>query len=70
MTKLSTGRDSSLGEYLRICTAIFGEDSPATKFIAEKIKDSPNGEMEEVIADERQMVWLLTKMHIGETNGS
>jgi hypothetical protein len=39
-------------------------DSPATDFIARKIVASPNGRDEPVVADERQLLHLLTTMHV------
>lgn len=63
MKKISTGEDSTLKTYRQIAYILGGfEENEATKFIDEKIEESPNGEYEEVIADERQMMYLL--MHI------
>ncbi len=59
MNKLSTGQDSTLGTYLKLCNLIFGTDSPQVKFIMNKIAESPNGADEEVIAEESQMMYLL-----------
>ncbi len=59
MTKMSTGDDATLGNYRKMAAAIFGEGSKPVKFLDEKIADSPNGANAEVIADERQMVYLL-----------
>lgn len=59
MKKLSTGQDSTLGNYKKLAV-IFGEKAVA--FIQEKIDTSPNGENEEVLADERQMVALLASL--------
>jgi hypothetical protein len=59
MRKLSTGDDSTLGNYRKLAAAFFGEDSKAVSFLDEKIAESPNGENEEVVADEGQMVHLL-----------
>jgi hypothetical protein len=64
MTKMSTGDDATLGNYRKMAAAVFGEDSKAVKFLDDKITDSPNGENEEVIADEGQMVNLLGRMAI------
>lgn len=66
MTKLSTGQDSILGSYLKLATAFFGFESKATAFIQEKINASPKGEKEEVIADEGQMIYLLTQIHLNK----
>jgi len=62
MKKLSTGMDSTLGNYRKLASAFFGADSNPVKFLDDKIKDAPNGENEEVIADEGQMVYLLGSM--------
>ena len=62
MRILSTGQESTLGNYLKISKIFFGEDSKATEFIQFKIDNSPSGENEEVIADEEQMVNLLAQM--------
>jgi len=59
MKKLSTGEDSTLGTYKKMCV-LFGKK--AENFIQKKIDESPNGENEEVIADERQMIQLLASM--------
>jgi hypothetical protein len=63
MKKLSTGQDSTLGEYRKLIVALLGEDSPSTKFLDEKIAESPVGKNDEVIADESQMIYLLTNIH-------
>jgi hypothetical protein len=60
--KLSTGQDSTLGEYRKLTVAILGEDSEAVKFLDEKIAESSVGEKEEVIAAESQMLYLLFNM--------
>jgi len=65
MTKMSTGDDATLGNYRKMAAAVFGEDSKAVKFLDDKITDSPDGENEEVIADEGQMVNLLGTMAFG-----
>ena len=62
MRKLSTGDDSTLGSYLKLSKQILGERSGAVEFLNVKIAEAPNGENEEVIADEGQMVYLLASM--------
>ncbi len=62
MMKLSTGQDSTLASYLQLCLAIFGADSPQVEFIMSKIRTSPNGAHEEVIAAESQMMYLLVNL--------
>ena len=59
MKILSTGDPSTLGTYKKYAV-IFG--SKAVDFIQKKIDESPNGETEEVIADESQMLFLLASM--------
>lgn len=65
MRKLSTGQDSTLGNYRSLSVAFFGEDSEAVKFLDGKIAESPNGESEEVVANEQQMIYLLATLHAG-----
>lgn len=62
MMTLSTGMPSTLGSYKTLCKIFFGEDSAQYQFIESKIIQSPNGENEEVIADESQMLYLLASM--------
>ena len=59
MKMLSTGEPSTLGTYKKM-SIIFGQK--AIDFIQAKIDESPNGEDEEVIADERQMIYLLSQI--------
>lgn len=63
MKKLSTGDDSTLGNYKKLA-AIIGPK--AVKFIQDKIDESPNGEDEEVIVNETQMVALLAQIEFCE----
>jgi hypothetical protein len=58
-------RDNTLGYHRAICAAIFGEDSPATKFLDEKIAQSPKGEDETIVCSESQLVGLLMHLHAG-----
>lgn len=62
MIKLSTGVDSTLGNYRDLASAFFGEDSLQVKFLDDKIAESPNGRDEEVIAPESQMLYLLVNL--------
>lgn len=62
MDKMSTGQDSTLGNWLTMTNAFFGKDSKQAKFIQDKIAESPNGENEEVIADEGQFLMVLGSM--------
>lgn len=63
MRKLSTGQDSTLGNYYDLCVIFFGEESGATKYISKKISESPKGRDEEVITDERQMLYVLSSLN-------
>ena len=56
MHLLSTGEPSTLGTYKRL-SVIFGQK--AVDFMQAKIDESPNGENEEVLVDELQMLSLL-----------
>lgn len=57
MKLLSTGVESTLGNYKKIAET-FGEKAVA--FIDKKIANSLNGENEEVIAAESQMIMLFS----------
>ena len=59
MNKLSTGQDATLSNYRKLAV-MFGPKAVA--FIDKKIAENPNGENEEVIADERQMIHLLASL--------
>lgn len=60
---LSTGAPATLGTLLEMCQITFGEDSGSVDYLKEKIAESPNGADEVVIADERQTILLLAKLH-------
>ncbi len=62
MKKLSTGQDSTLKNYKQLALAFFGQDSSAVKFLNEKI--DKQGEDEEVLAVEGQMIALLGQLHL------
>lgn len=53
----------TLGYHRKMCAMVFGEDSPATKYLDEKI--AKLGEDEEVIVDEGQLIFMLQEMHFG-----
>ena len=57
MKTISTGDPSTLGTYKKFAV-IFGPK--AEEFIQKQIDESPHGEDEEVIADESQMLILLS----------
>lgn len=60
MKTLSTGQPSTLKTYYDNCLAFFGPDSPATEYFKDKIEKQ--GEDEEVLADEQQMMVLIYKL--------
>ena len=62
MRQLSIGSDSTLGNWIKLCTAFFGEDSVQVEFLQNKAKTSPNGLEEEVMADEQQLLYALINM--------
>lgn len=68
MRKLTTGHDSTLGNYRALTVAVFGADSPAVAFLDDKIRVSRKGADEEVLADEGQMVYLLGRIHFSKPN--
>ena len=62
MDTISTGEPNTLKIWRRIAMALAGENSYVVKFFDEKIANSPNGENEKVLADETQMLILITQM--------
>ncbi len=60
MRMLSTGDESTLSNYRRLATVVFGEESKAVDFLDKRIMEQ--GEAAEVIVDERQMIHLLANM--------
>jgi hypothetical protein len=60
--KLSTGQDSTLGNWHGLCVIAFGEDSPATQFIKGKMDEQ--GADEPVVADESQLLHVLGTIHL------
>lgn len=60
VTTLSTGQPSNLKGYREATVNCWGPDSNQVKYLDILIKNSPLGEDEEVLADERQFVWLLS----------
>jgi hypothetical protein len=62
MNTISTGEPATLGTYRKIAVALGGEVSPAVEFFDKKIAESPNGENEEVIAHETQVLYLIVRM--------
>lgn len=59
---LSIGMPSTVGSYLKITKIFFGEESTQYQYIKELGDKSPNGENEEIIADEWQMMYLLANL--------
>jgi hypothetical protein len=59
MKKLSTGDDSTLGNYRKLSIEVFGAESPAVAYLDNLIAESSTGEDEEVLSDEAQMIYLL-----------
>lgn len=63
---LSTGVPSTLGNWYALCKATFGEESPATQLIKDKMdKQGPD---EQVVSDERQLLYALVQMELGSRN--
>ena len=62
MRTISTGEPATLGTYRKIALVLGGKDSETVKFFDDYIRDSPNGENEEVIAHETQVIHLILSM--------
>ena len=63
--KLSTGEDSTLGNYRKYAAALFGEISPAVEYLELKIRQSLKAADEPVLADESQVIAMLNTLHSG-----
>lgn len=59
---MSTGQDSTLGNWRKMWTLVFGEDNKGTRWLDDAIKEAKNGENEEVITDEGQLLYALVEM--------
>lgn len=53
----------TLGFHRAMAGVVFGEDSPAVKFLDKKIAECPNGENEKVLVSEGQIVMFLMSLH-------
>ena len=53
----------TLGDYRRFAAFAYGVNSKATEYLDRKIGESPNGADEQVLADEVQMLVLLTSLN-------
>lgn len=67
MQKMSTGEDATLGNYRKMAVVFFGAESGAVKYLDKLIEEQ--GEGEEVIADEGQVVNLLFTLTYGGGDG-
>lgn len=67
MNTISTGEPATLGTYRKIALVLGGEGSPAVKFFDEKIANSPNGESEEVIANETQVMHVIGQLLMSQS---
>jgi hypothetical protein len=60
---------ATLWYHREMAAMVFGPDSPAVKFLDKKIAESPNGEKEEVLVSEEQLIMMLSELHNkGEAN--
>ena len=65
---ISSGQPSTLGTYRYIAFLMTNdENSEIVQFFDKKIAESPNGENEEVIADESQMMFLIINSIVNHT---
>jgi hypothetical protein len=56
----------TLGYHRKMSAVVFGEESPATKYLDAEIKK--HGENEEVLVDEGQLIFALQEMHFGRAD--
>ncbi len=62
MENTSSGEPSTLGTYRKMALALSDENSLAVKFFDKKIAESTNGENEEVLANESQVMFLIFQL--------
>ena len=66
-TRISTGEVSNLKTYRRIALAIFmNENSNVVRWFDEEIRKAPNGEYEQVVAEESKMLSFIMEMIANE----
>lgn len=58
----------TLGYHRKMSAVVFGEESPATKYLDAQIKK--HGENEEVLVDEGQLIFALQEMHFGRADAT
>lgn len=56
---------NTIGYHYLLSAALFGTDSPATKFLAHKAAQCDKGLNEPVLASEEQIVMMLGALHTG-----
>lgn len=64
MQKISTGDDSTLGNWRKLVASAFGE-GPALRFLDMEIAKAPHKENEEVLTSEEQFLFLLASRQYG-----
>lgn len=60
-------KPGTLGYHRAMSAVVFGEDSPATKFLDEKIAKAAHGKDEKVICHESQLILILFSLHMHGT---
>ena len=53
----------TLDDYRRFAVFTFGKNSKPVEFLDRRIKESPNGADEQVLAEPHQMIMLLTSLN-------
>lgn len=59
--KLSNGFDSTAGNWVAICQLLFGAESRATDYMRGQVRGQ--GKDAEILANEHQLLQMLSKMH-------
>jgi len=62
MNKMSTGQDSTLGNWRKMWSTFFGVNNEGYRWLTKAINESKDGENEEVITDEGQLLYALVEM--------
>lgn len=54
----------TLGDYRKMVVILWGEESPAVQYLDDKAKAEKEGADAEVIADESQVIHLLSEINV------
>lgn len=67
MDKLPFGKDSTIGNWLKLSDDVFGQDSGASIFLKDLAKKYPKRKFKKLLdVDTKQFLWVLIQMNYAE----